>query len=149
MTKHKDTHDIWNGLRQDPHDFDLQAGARGLSLAQAAARYLKFPGHFLAILRLFREETLEEVAKGAGIPAADLASYEKGTRIPPLKDLVALAKHHGAHLRVFLEIFGHVEEGASDNSMGIAAQFGAELSDTDKLNLRELVKMYSREKKDS
>lgn len=124
-------------------DFDLQAGAPGMTPSQAATRYLKSPGHFLALLRFFRRKDAATVAKATGITVDRIKSYEKGEQTPSLKDLSAIATYYGANLRVILEVFGHVSEGAASSSMGIAAKFSGQLSDDEKVSLKELVKYYA------
>lgn len=126
------------------HDPDLQAGSKGMKPTEAAARYLKSPGHFLAILRFFHDESLDDVSKGSDVPADLIKAYEKGTKSPSLKDLASLASHFEADLRILLEVFGHVADDAADTSWGIAAQFSGELDANEKVSLQELVRRFRR-----
>ena len=124
-------------------DFDLQAGSRGMTVAQAATTFLKSPGHFLAILRFFANEEVEDVSRGTGILAAQLRLFEKGESHPSLEQLTRLGSHFHADLRVLLDVFGHIAEDAAEESMGLAAQFAGELTDEEKLDLKHLVESFS------
>ena len=140
--KHK-PQDILNLVIGKSQDFDLQAGSPALPTSQAAARYLKSPGHFLALLRFYRQEEVNTVANATQLTPEKLTSYEKGYQTPSLKDLSEIAKYYGASLRSLLEIFGHVSEDAASASMGIAANFAGQLNDDEKVSLQQLVQHYT------
>lgn len=131
--------------KRDPiDDMDIQAGSVGLSVVDAVKQYARSPGNVLAAIRFFADESRDNVASATGIPVAELEAYEKGEVAPTLMDLTKLAEHFNGDLRFLLEVFGHVKEGAAQESLGIAAMFSGELSDEEKLDLRNLVKAFER-----
>lgn len=124
-------------------DPDLQAGSLGLSDQDVVRRYLKSPGQVLTMLRTVRGMKVEDVAKPTKIDSSRLRMYENGELEPTPQHMVALAKFFGADLRAFMQAFGSIRDDAAENSMGIAAQFGGELSEEERLDLRTLVEMFA------
>lgn len=124
-------------------DPDLQAGSLGLSIQEIVRRYLKSPGQVLTMLRTVRGMKIEDVAKPTKIDPIRLQKYESGELEPTPQDMVALAKFFGADLRAFMQAFGAIRDDAPENSMGIAAQFGGELSEEERLDLKTLVKTFA------
>jgi hypothetical protein len=125
-------------------DFDLQAGSRGLSVQDVVGRYMKTPGHVLALLRFSTGEEISVVATATHIPDKTLTAYEKGTAAPSLHHLTLLAAHYKANLRFLLEAFGHVNQDAAPESLGMAAKFGGELTEHEKLDLKSLMNFFTR-----
>lgn len=133
-------------LRREDELEDVQAGSRGLGVAEAARRYTK-PGQVLVAIRTIKGQDLTATARGAGIQPDKLRQYESGESAPTLPELVALAKFLGADLRRVLEAFGHVKEDAAEESMGIAAKFDGQLDANEKSDLREIVRAAAGNKK--
>lgn len=131
--------------KSNPIDgMDIQAGSVGLSVVDSVKHYARAPGNVLAAIRFFSSESLDDVAAATGIPASVLRAYEKGEQEPSPMDLSNLADHFNGDLRFLLEVFGRVREGAQQESLGIAAMFQGELSEDEKLDLRNLVKAFGR-----
>jgi transcriptional regulator with XRE-family HTH domain len=125
---------------------EIQAGARGMGLRDVVARYMRSPGHVLAMVRFFRKLSVGELAAAAGVDAAIITSYEKGESVPTLPHLHALSGALEVNLRPLLDIFGHVKHDAAETSMGIAAMFDGDLSEGEKVDLRALVAAFATKK---
>lgn len=137
-----------NLLSRGPQDPDLQAGSLGLSAREVVSRYLKSPGQLLGMMRSVRGIDIEDVAKATKIDAGRLRAYEDGKQSPVPQHMVALAKFFGADLRMLMQAFGQVSDDAASDSMGIAAQFGGELTEEEKVDLRTLVGMFAAGRRD-
>jgi transcriptional regulator with XRE-family HTH domain len=133
-------------MSKETEDVEVQAGGLGMSLPEMVQRYLKTPGHLLAVVRFFAEKNEEDVAKAAGISIDTLRAYEHGQRKPTMKDLPQLAKALGADLRSLLEAFGYAEPAKGEVSMGLAAQFDGEVSEQEKADLKALVSAFAKKR---
>lgn len=133
-------------MSKENENVEIQAGGLGVALPEMVQRYLKTPGHLLAVLRFFAEKTDEEIAQRAKVPVETLRAYERGQKKPSMKDLPALAKALEADLRSLLEVFGYAEASQGEAPMGLAAQFGGELSDQEKADLRALVSAFAKKR---
>ncbi|MEQ1670517.1 MAG: helix-turn-helix transcriptional regulator [Hyphomicrobium sp.] len=131
-------------FRRPEPDYDFQAGSLGLSTRDTVTRYLQEPGNVLALLRAYRQQTLEQVSSGTGIPIPVLEAYESGRSAPSLPHIPRLAKQYQAELKFLLDVFGHTAANSPEESMGIAAHFEGTLSQEEKLDLRELVQAFSK-----
>jgi transcriptional regulator with XRE-family HTH domain len=126
-------------LLSEPHsDVDIQAGFGGLSIRATVEHYFRNSGQVLYLLRVTSDLSLESVAQKVGISADKLINYEQGVEEPSARDLTRLANALGANLRPLLDAFGISLQSASEPSYGIAAQFGGELSEEEKVDLKKL-----------
>jgi transcriptional regulator with XRE-family HTH domain len=123
-------------------DFDLvQAGSLGMSFAEVVQRYgTAGPGEVLTLARTELGQSLEAVADGTRIPVMALAAIEANRKRPTPQQVVALAKHLNANLRLLMEAFELVKSDApvEAESMGIAAKFDGDLDQDEKEELRAL-----------
>ena len=129
-----------------PADRDIQAGSKGLTTEEIVERYLKHPGHVLALLRFFAKETTAHVAATTHVPEDILTQYEKGQRPPSLQHLMSLSNHYQADKGLMLSIFGHTKAGAAAETLGIAAQFQGSLSADEKLDLKRVIEAFAKKR---
>lgn len=146
------------GRVQKKNKWKIETGITApLTPGEVIARYLRFPGQVLTLVRIFNHEGIEEIfdritiereASRINIEMETLMEYEKGIKVPPYQEVPTLAKGYGIRTKILMELFGHAKpkKTEDDFDFGIAAQYsGRDLTEQEKIDLKELVKMISGE----
>ncbi|MEW6664607.1 MAG: helix-turn-helix transcriptional regulator [Thermodesulfobacteriota bacterium] len=130
-------------------DGPIEAGQTlGMPLNTVIERYLSNRNQILILLRIYSNLKADEVAKGLGVTNQELADIENGDSRVPFQWVPKLAKLFNVDLKALLTVLGHTRVSAADGTetrsteLPLAAQYsGPELSEQEKVDLKELVKM--------
>jgi len=126
----------------------IEAGqTRGMSLREVLDTYLDRPNSLLALLRIYSQRSLSNVAEYLGISADELQGIEKSADLVPFQLVPKLAKIFNVDLKMLLILLGHAkwpdedEKESEPYQFAMAAQYsGPELQKQEKIDLEGLFK---------